>query len=280
MAVKNLILIALLINSIFTFASTDRFSKVEIKAKQIRDNIYMLTGSGGNIGVLAGTDGILLVDDQFEPLAHKIEQAVFRLTEDKQKVKYVVNTHYHGDHTGSNVYFSKSASVIAHENVRKRLSVKSKKGLPVITYQGGVKLHLNKQTIDVQHLSAGHTDGDSVVYFQQANVWHLGDLLFESRFPYVDKKAGGTVKGMINNLTELMNRMDANSIVIPGHGQLTDKHGIAKQIAMIKATQQEVVKMKENGLTMQQSVEQGLSDKWKDWSWSFITEEKWIKTLY
>lgn len=280
MAVKNLILIALLINSIFTFASTDRFSKVEIKAKQIRDNIYMLTGSGGNIGVLAGTDGILLVDDQFEPLAHKIEQAVFRLTEDKQKVKYVVNTHYHGDHTGSNVYFSKSASVIAHENVRKRLSVKSKKGLPVITYQGGVKLHLNKQTIDVQHLSAGHTDGDSVVYFQQANVWHLGDLLFESRFPYVDKKAGGTVKGMINNLTELMNRMDANSIVIPGHGQLTDKYGIAKQIAMIKATQQEVVKMKENGLTMQQSVEQGLSDKWKDWSWSFITEEKWIKTLY
>lgn len=264
----------------FVFANNDRFSKVEVKAEKVRDNVYMLTGSGGNIGVLAGSEGILLVDDQFEPLAHKIEQAVFNLTENKQKVKYVVNTHYHGDHTGSNVYFSKSASVIAHENVRKRLSVKSKKGLPVITYQGGVKLHLNQQTVDVQHLSAGHTDGDSVIFFQQANIWHLGDLLFESRFPYVDKKAGGTVNGMINNLTELMNRMDSDSLVIPGHGKLTNRSGIATQIAMIKATQQEVKTMKDKGLTLQQAIKQGLSDKWKSWSWAFITEEKWITTLY
>lgn len=277
---KILILIALLSSSMSVFANNDRFSKVEVKAEKVRDNVYMLTGSGGNIGVLAGSEGILLVDDQFEPLAHKIEQAVFNLTDNKQKVKYVVNTHYHGDHTGSNVYFSKSASVIAHENVRKRLSVKSKKGLPVITYQGGVKLHLNQQTVDVQHLSAGHTDGDSVIFFQQANVWHLGDLLFESRFPYVDKKAGGTVNGMINNLTELMNRMDSDSLVIPGHGKLTNRSGIATQIAMIKATQQEVKTMKDKGLTLQQAIKQGLSDKWKNWSWAFITEEKWITTLY
>ena len=276
---KPLTLLALLI-SFTSLANQDRFSKVSIDAKQVRDNVYMLTGSGGNIGALSGADGILLIDDQFEPLAHKIEQAVFKLNQEKQKVTYVVNTHYHGDHTGSNVYFSKSASIIAHENVRKRLSVKSKQGLPVITYQGGVKLHLNQQTVDVKHLAAGHTDGDSVVHFQQADVWHLGDLLFESRFPYVDKKSGGTVQGMINNLQSLVNSMSDNALVIPGHGKLTNKKGIEKQIAMIKATRDEVVKMKTNGLTLEQAIKQGLSDKWKKWGWQFITEKRWITTLY
>lgn len=264
----------------FSAQANDRFANVKIEAKQIRPSLYMLKGAGGNIGALVGADGILLVDDQFEPLAAKIEQAVFDLTEQKKKVTYVVNTHYHGDHTGSNVYFSKSASVIAHENVRKRLSVRSKQGLPVITYQGGVKLHLNDQTVDVKHLAAGHTDGDSVIYFEQANVWHLGDLFFESRFPYVDLKSGGTVQGYLANLETLHARINDEALIIPGHGELTNRAGLAKKIAMIKATKAEVDKMKQAGLTLEQAIAKGLSKQWQDWRWSFITEPKWITTLY
>lgn len=260
--------------------ANDRFAKVEIKAQQVRDNLYMLTGAGGNIGALVGKDGILLVDDQFEPLAPKIEKAVFDLTNENKKVSYVVNTHFHGDHTGSNVYFSKSASVIAHENVRKRLSVKSKEGLPVITYQGGVKLHLNDQTVDVKHLASGHTDGDSVIYFKQANVWHLGDLFFESRFPFIDLKSGGTVDGYVKNLETLLTQINDDALVIPGHGVLTDKKSLANKVAMIKATRSEVETMKANGLDVEQAVAKGLSAQWKDWTWGFITEERWIKTLY
>ena len=276
---KTLSVLALFLVSNVSFAN-DRFANVEIKAQQVRDNLYMLTGAGGNIGALVGEDGILLVDDQFEPLAPKIEKAVFDLTDKKQKVSYVVNTHYHGDHTGSNVYFSKSASVIAHENVRKRLSVKSKEGLPVITYQGGVKLHLNDQTVDVKHLASGHTDGDSVIYFKQANVWHLGDLFFESRFPYVDIKSGGTVDGYLKNLETLLTEINDDALVIPGHGVLTDKQSLAKKVAMIKATKAEVKQMQSAGLDVEQAVAKGLSEQWKEWNWSFITEERWIRTLY
>jgi len=276
----KLILALLLLLVSFTNWANDRFANVEIKAKQVRENVYMLSGAGGNIGALVGSDGILIIDDQFEPLAAKIEKAVFDLTDANKKVTYVVNTHYHGDHTGSNVYFSKSASVIAHENVRKRLSVKSKQGLPVITYQGGVKLHLNNQTVDVKHLASGHTDGDSVVYFKQANVWHLGDLFFESRFPYVDLKSGGTVKGYIANLEILLSKMDDSALIIPGHGQLTDKKGLTKQLSMIKQTKDEVDSMKKQGLSLEQAIAKGLSEQWKTWSWAFINEQKWISTLY
>ena len=277
---KKALLVYLTMALGFSAQANDRFANVKIEAKQIKPSLYMLKGAGGNIGALVGADGILLVDDQFEPLAAKIEQAVFDLTEQKKKVTYVVNTHYHGDHTGSNVYFSKSASVIAHENVRKRLSVRSKQGLPVITYQGGVKLHLNDQTVDVKHLAAGHTDGDSVIYFEQANVWHLGDLFFESRFPYVDLKSGGTVQGYLANLETLHARINDEALIIPGHGELTNKAGLAKKIAMIKATKAEVDKMKQAGLTLEQAIAKGLSKQWQDWRWSFITEPKWITTLY
>lgn len=276
---NKLALAALVSFSCFTFAN-DRFADVKIDAQPVQGGVYILYGAGGNIGVLAGDDGLLLIDDQFEPLAPKIEAAVSLLTKTPQKVTYLVNTHYHGDHTGSNAYFSKSASILAHENVRKRLSVKSKQGLPVITYQQGVKLHLNEQTVDVRHLPAGHTDGDSVVYFKQANVWHLGDLFFADRFPYIDTSSGGSVDGYIHNLETLISWINDDAPVIPGHGNLTNRAGLEKFLAMIKATRIEVEQMKAAGLSEQQAIEKGLDGRWKDWSWNFITEEKWIKTLY
>lgn len=259
--------------------ASDRFADVTIEAEQVNDNVYILYGAGGNIGALVGDDGTLIIDDQFEPLAAKIEQSIKDIT-NNSKVTYVVNTHYHGDHTGSNVYFSKSASILAHENVRKRLSVNSKQGLPVITYDSGVKLHVNNETVDVKHLGIGHTDGDSVVYFKRANVWHLGDLFFAERFPYVDLNAGGTVSGLITILEMLLNQIDDNAKIIPGHGKLTDKKGLKQYLSMILETNQYVNQLKSQGKSEQEIIDIGLEDKWKSWSWAFINEQKWIATLY
>ncbi|MBU2882531.1 MBL fold metallo-hydrolase [Psychrosphaera sp. B3R10] len=266
----------------FAVCSNSRFDDVEVTATQVVGNVFVLTGTGGNIGILTGSDGILMVDDQFEPLAHKIEKAIKVASPNSpNKVTYVVNTHYHGDHTGSNVYFSKSASILAHENVRKRMSVKQKgPGLPVITYSDGVKLYVNDDRVHVKHLSSGHTDGDSVVYFEKHNVWHLGDMLFESRFPYIDLKSGGSVQGYIQNLETLLAQIDDTAKVIPGHGNLTDRVGVKNLKDMIVATFAEVSEMKSRGMTLAQVIEQGLDQKWQAWSWSFINEERWITTLY
>lgn len=259
--------------------ANDRFKDVEIKASQVNENVYMLTGFGGNIGVLVGEDGTLMIDDQFEPLAPKIEAAIKELSSNPQ-VSYVVNTHYHGDHTGSNPYFSKSASLLAHMNVRERLARKGASGLPVITYNDGVMLHLNGEDVHVKHLPAGHTDGDSVVFFPKANVWHLGDLFFNGLFPYVDTDGGGSVQGYMDNIEYLLTEISDDAKIIPGHGPLTDKKSLAKLLAMMAATKAEVEQMKLQGLSLEQAIEQGLDSKWKKWDWNFITEAKWITTLY
>jgi len=259
----------------------DRFKDIKITVKNVSDNVYVLYGAGGNIGVLTGAEGTLMIDDQFEPLAAKIENALLSVTGEKQKITYLVNTHYHGDHTGSNNYFAKSASILAHENVRKRMSVKDKGiGLPVITYEQGVKLHLNQERIHVKHFPAGHTDGDSVVFFEKANVWHLGDLFFESRFPYIDVKSGGSIAGYIDNLDMLLSKINDDAKIIPGHGKLTDKSGFIHYVEMIKATKTIVADKKQSGVTKQQLIETGLGEKWKSWDWEFITEKRWIETLY
>ena len=277
---KTLLLLCLLIN--FSCWANNRFANVNIEPHWVSGGVHVLYGSGGNIGALTGPDGILIIDDQFEPLAPKIEKSLAGLRQDDvDKVKYVVNTHYHGDHTGSNVYFSKSASILAHENVRARLVKKPmEKGLPVITYQQGIKMFLNDETVHVKHLAAGHTDGDSVVYFEKANVWHLGDLFFEARFPYIDLKAGGTFVGYRDNITSLLSMIDDNAKIIPGHGKLTDKKGLESVLFMLESTFSLVKQLKDADLSEQQVIDKGLGEQWQAWSWRFITEERWIKTLY
>ncbi len=296
MKIKNLSLGLCAFLLVSSSALANRFSDVNIEVTYVAGNVYMLSGAGGNSGILVGKDGTLMIDDQFEPLAPKIEEAikglklvnkdvnqkaqVFDSANFNPKVSYVVNTHYHGDHTGSNVYFSKSASLLAHENVRKRLAKKSSEGLPVITYEGGIKLHLNNEDVHVSHLAAGHTDGDSVVYFANANVWHLGDLLFNGLFPYVDTDGGGSVSGYIKNISSLLSKIDEQAIVIPGHGALTNKEGLKALLEMMIATKLEVHTQRAAGKSLEQVIEQGLSQKWQSWYWAFITEKKWISTLY
>lgn len=261
----------------------DTFANVQITSQHVSGSVHMLEGMGGNIGVSAGDEGILIIDDQFAPLAEKIAIAIGEIA--KTPMKYVVNTHYHGDHTGSNAYFKeiKGSTIFAHDNVRKRLAAKeehSHNELPVVTYEQGVTFHFNGDTIKVMHLPAGHTDSDSVIWFEKANVLHPGDLFFEGRFPYIDLDGGGTVAGYINNVTKLISMLKDDTKIIPGHGKLATKADYQKALDMIVNTAAIVKNMKAEGVSVENAVKQGLGEKYSAWSWNFITEEKWITTLY
>lgn len=261
----------------------DRFADVEVKATAIKGSVHMLTGAGGNIGVSAGEDGVLIIDDQFAPLAEKIAAQLGELGSDKPK--YVINTHYHGDHTGSNAFFHshKGATILAHENVRIRLANDEKlkpEALPTITYEDGIKIYFNGETLHVMHLAVGHTDGDSVVWFEQPNVMHTGDLFFNGRFPYIDQGAGGNVEGYMDSVKQLLAKIDDETVIIPGHGDISNKQEYSAFLAMISETFNYVKALKQDGKTLDEVKAMGLDDKWADWSWNFINEEKWITTLY
>ncbi|MEC7285303.1 MAG: MBL fold metallo-hydrolase [Pseudomonadota bacterium] len=273
-----------LVYSTFNTASAqDRFADVEVKATAIKGSVHMLTGAGGNIGVSAGEDGVLIIDDQFAPLAEKIAAQLGQLGSDKPK--YVINTHYHGDHTGSNAFFHshKGATILAHENVRVRLANDEKikpEALPTITYEDGIKIYFNGETLHVMHLAVGHTDGDSVVWFEQPNVMHTGDLFFNGRFPYIDQGAGGNVEGYMDSVKQLLAKIDDETVIIPGHGDISNKQEYSAFLAMISETFSYVKALKQDGKTLDEVKAMGLDDKWADWSWNFINEEKWITTLY
>ena len=261
----------------------DRFADVEVKATAIKGSVHMLTGAGGNIGVSAGEDGVLIIDDQFAPLAEKIAAQLGELGSDKPK--YVINTHYHGDQTGSNAFFHshKGATILAHENVRVRLANDEKikpEALPTITYEDGIKIYFNGETLHVMHLAVGHTDGDSVVWFEQPNVMHTGDLFFNGRFPYIDQGAGGNVEGYMDSVKQLLAKIDDETVIIPGHGDISNKQEYSAFLAMISETFSYVKALKQDGKTLDEVKAMGLDDKWADWSWNFINEEKWITTLY
>jgi len=242
--------------------------------------VYMLQGPGGNIGVLATEKGLLLVDDKFAPLAEKIEIAMKGI-EDKA-LKYVINTHYHGDHTGSNQFFSHKAPIFAHENVRNRLSSKADHhadSLPVVTYKDGITIYLDNEEVQLTHLPKGHTDGDTYVYFKKANVLHTGDLFFEVGFPYVDLKSGGSVKGYLANVRYMLKNTPDDVVIIPGHGKLTDKKSLLAFADMMEFSINKVAAALAAGKSEQQILTEGIGEKYQHLSWAFITEEKWLKTL-
>jgi cyclase len=266
------------------------FSKIEVKAIPVAGNIHMLQGAGGNIGVSVGKDGLLIVDDQFAPLADKIRAALKGLGGNGQ-LQFVLNTHWHGDHTGGNEAFGKEAPVIAHHNVRKRMSTEqtvfgettpaSPAGaLPVLTFGDAVSIHFNGEEIKAVHFPKGHTDGDSVIFFTGSNVVHLGDDYFAGRFPFVDLDSGGSVQGLIENIGKVLGQIPADAKIIPGHGPLSTVEDLKAYHRMLQETVDVVRKRMEAGRTLEQIQAEGLPEQWKEWGSGFIDTKSWLATIH
>lgn len=264
------------------------FSKVEIKATKVAGNIYMLEGSGGNIGVCAGEDGIVIVDDQYAPLANKIKETLKGISD--RPLKFVINTHFHGDHTGGNAEFGTEATIIAHENVRKRMQEGGpppggakpapKQALPVITFDDKTTVHVNGEDIRAVHFPHGHTDGDSVIFFTTANVVHMGDDFVTYGFPFVDVKSGGNISGMIAGDEKVLGMISADVKIIPGHGPLSTPADLRKFIDMLKETRALVADGMKQGKTVQQLKEDHVLAKYESLGKGFIKTDGWIDTLY
>ena len=280
---------------VFLFAANaygqEDYSQVEVKATKVAGNVYMLEGRGGNIGVSVGSDGILIVDDQFAPLADKIKAALKALGEGK--LKFVLNTHWHSDHTGGNVVFGPEAPIIAHDNVRKRLSTEQrielfkstvpaspKEALPVITFGQSLSVHFNGEEIKVIHFPRGHTDGDSVIFFSSSNVVHMGDDFFAGRFPFVDLGSGGSVQGLAQNIGEILGKLPAGVKLIPGHGPISTADDLKAYHRMLLETTDSVRKNMAAGKTLAQIKTEGFPEEWKSWGNGFIKTDVWIETIH
>ena len=269
---------SLLLGSAWAFAPA-RGQDIPITPHQLTDNIWYLEGRGGNIGVCAGDDGVLLIDDQFENMVEKIRKAVSGIAD--KPLELLVNTHHHGDHTGGNAALSGEVKILAHENVRKRLLAdgQPKQGLPVITYADGVGIHFNGENIRVFHVPSAHTDGDSMVSFQSSNVVHMGDLFFAGRFPYVDIDAGGSVSGLEAGVRKISAELPNDVKIIPGHGPLSTKADLATYLEMLVDVQALVAEALEAGQTAADMKAAKLLDEYADWGTGFISAERFIDTL-
>jgi cyclase len=273
------------------------FSKVEIKATKVAGNIYMLQGAGGNIAASIGDDGIVIVDDQFAPLAEKIQASLKSLGITDKPVRFVINTHYHGDHTGGNAPFSNAGStVIAQDNVRKRLEsggtagnggsihqenkAAEKAALPIITFEHDVTVHLNGEDIRALHFPAGHTDGDSIIFFPKNNVVHMGDDFVRYGFPFIDVASGGSVQGMIAAMEQATAQLPADVKVIPGHGALSNLDDVREFTKMLKETSAAVENALKAHKTLEQMKQEKILDSWKKWSGDFVNADAFIETLY
>jgi glyoxylase-like metal-dependent hydrolase (beta-lactamase superfamily II) len=283
------LIVALCLITSFAHDGHNQQQEVIIKATKVAGNVYMLEGSGGNIGVSVGADGILIVDDQFARLADKITAALKELS--VGRLKFVLNTHWHGDHTGGNVVFGKEATIISQDNVRKRLAVEStvrgnkvppspKEALPVITFDKSLSVFFNDEEIRAIHFPNGHTDGDSVIFFTKSNVAHLGDDFFAARFPFVDLDSGGSVEGLTKNIGDIIAKLPADVKIIPGHGPLSTLEDLKSYHQMLIKTTDIVRQKMKKKMTLEQIKKEGLPEEWKDWGTGFIKTEAWIETIY
>ena len=292
---RKLLVLPAIMFLVYAASAQDRdFSKVEMKVSKVAGNVYMLQGAGGNIGASVGDDGIVIVDDQYAPLADKIQAALKGITD--KPVRFIINTHYHPDHTGGNEYFQKQAPIIAQDNVRKRLESGGvggngasihmemkpapKEALPIITFDHDVTVHLNGEDIRALYFPAGHTDGDSVIFFPQSNVVHMGDDFVTYGFPFIDVDAGGSINGMIDGVEKVIAQVPPDVKIIPGHGPVSSLDDVRAYLGMLKATRDAVEQQLKAGKTLEQMKQAKLLDPWKKYSGDFVNEDVFLETLY
>ncbi|HUG97684.1 MAG TPA: MBL fold metallo-hydrolase [Gammaproteobacteria bacterium] len=264
---KKLLTLGFLLFSLAGGVSAQQdFSDVEIVAAPIRDGLYLVTGRGGNIVASTGADGTFLVDDQYAPLTERIQAALDEVTD--QPVHFVINTHWHGDHVGGNENFAEAGAVIvAHENVRRRMSsdqfmaafnrtvpAAPARALPVITFAESVNLHLNGIDVRVLHIASAHTDGDALVYFEQADVLHMGDIYFNGLYPFIDLGSGGSIDGMIAGVARGVEFASERTVVVPGHGALGDRNSLAAYGEMLAGFRDRIAALKADGKSLEEVV--------------------------
>ena len=258
----------------------------------VAGNLLKLQGKGGHLALLSGAQGLLLVDNDYQDMSIALEAALADYG-GAEKLTYIINTHWHGDHTGGNLALGQYASIVAHDNVRERLlsaqeiklfKMKSDPypaiAVPSITYEKAMTLHINDEAVELVHFAGGHTDGDSVVFFKSANVVHTGDHFFNGFFPFVDVDSGGNVLRMAENIKLLLGMIDDDTKIIPGHGPLANKADLMAFVEMLEGTTAEVKVKKDKGLDLEEIQQQGLSDNWQAWTDGFLTTDVWISIVY
>ena len=285
------LLVALVCWPLVLFAGDHHPPSPAFAVTPLTDSITLLQGRGGNIVASHGPDGVLLVDADFADMSAALRTAVHSL--DSGPVRYLLNTHWHGDHTGGNTALGAGVSIIAHHNVRARLMVPqhrpsrggvteplARSGWPVVTFERGLAVHFNGEEIQVRHLPHGHTDGDAVVTFTGSKVVHLGDLFFAGRFPFIDLDTGGSVAGYLENVGALLDELPGHVKIVPGHGPVSTRDDLREYHGMLLATRSWVREQRVAGLTLEQAVVKGLPGQWDGWGTGFIDEATWIGTLY
>jgi glyoxylase-like metal-dependent hydrolase (beta-lactamase superfamily II) len=275
------------------YAQQQDFSKVTIKTTKLTDSLYMLEGAGGNIGVSVGDDGVIVIDDQYAPLTPKIQEAIAKLS--SKPVKFVINTHWHGDHVGGNENLAAAGAVIiAHDNVRKRMSSEQfvalmnrkvepspAKALPVVTFTTDITLHFNGEDIQVIHADPTHTDGDSIVVFPKAKVVHMGDCYMTISYPFADVSSGGTFDGFIATSDKVAGLSDATTKIIPGHGPLSNKAELKAWHDMLVEIRTAVKKLADAGKPLDAIQKAKPTAKWDDkWGAKFIKGDQVVEFAF
>ena len=268
--------------------SAQNFDTVKIKTLKITNSIYMLEGSGGNIGVLVGKDGVVLIDDQFAPLSEKIKNALKVLTD--KPISFVINTHFHADHTGGNENFGgEGAIIVAQENSRLRMTTDQfmatfnntqkaapSVALPKVTFTESVSLHLNGETVQVFHVKNAHTDGDVIIHFKESNVFHGGDVFVRYGLPFIDQQHGGSIDGMIKGVDTLLALVNDDSKIIPGHGLLAGKKDLLDYKKMLETVRNRVIERIRQGKTLKEIIDADLTKEFT----AGVGRDKFIKSVY
>jgi cyclase len=293
MNLKSALVSSLVIGLIALSTPVAAEEEVAIKTVPVKGGISMLAGQGGNIGLFVGEDGTFLIDDQFAPLTPKHLEAI--RAAGGELPKFLINTHYHADHTGGNENLGKAGTLIfSHDQVRERLTVESvikafnmvtpplpKAALPVVTFSSDITFHMNGDTLRAFHVPRAHTDGDSVIHFQNANVIHAGDVFFNGFYPFIDVEHGGTVKGMLQAADAVLALADEDTKIIPGHGPLGDRKQLQAYREMLSTVYEELSQLKARGVNVEDAVAaKPLADLEERWGGGLFPGDKWVGMIY